>query len=453
MFNNISYGVGQDGKTAEFPGAFVVKSFTLTNNRNKSTDIQKLIKNFTITEEIFSPTLVLHLQIIDNINLFEDYGLCGQEILEFTILKRDLGSKIEKEISLRFVTKEYPSFSRDSEKYDIQYYDIIAISELTYYSSLTKISRSVTGHTADNIKNIFVEDLSISKDRFIITGEPSTNFTGVLPINTPIKNAQWLVNHTYDQHGSPFILFQTILNKVQLSSISSLISDSTNPIYKTFVYRRDYQETPGGASGFQELAHRILGISSNLKLDKINQARQGAFASETRYVDIANKNITTRSFNHSTESSKALSLGKGKNYSGDFGVVKNGAALTLNDMTSAKINYVYTNPSSYGFSSENSNFALSESQHKAQSVIGNLQNESHDIIVYGDFALNVGRKINIDIPKAINYYNQQKFREPGGSGANLNDSSFSGKYLVFKASHRFEEGLYTTQLTIGRDSA
>ena len=453
MFNNISYGVAGNGKSVEFPGAFVVKSFTLTNNQGQTIDIQKLIRSFTITEEIFSPVLVLNVSIIDNVNLFEDYGLCGQEVLAITILKTDKGSKLQKKVTLRFVTKEYPSFSRDKEKYDVQYYDIVALSEIAYQSSLTKISRAVTGHTADNIKSIFTEDLSVSSDNFLITGEPSSNFSGVLPINTPIKNAEWLTNRTFDRFGSPFLLFQTINGKIQLSSVLSLVSDNTNPSYKTFVYHNQYDEKPGTIESFNEQSDRILTISSNLKLDKISQARQGAFASETRYIDIANKNITVRTYNHYTEGNKELSLGTGKGYSPNFGVFKNGAPMTLNDMPEARINYIHTNPSSYGFASDNSNSSLAESLHKSQSVISNLQNQSHDIIVYGDLYLNAGRKININIPKAVSYYNQKEFRGKDGKRLNQNDSTISGKYIVFKACHRFEEGIYTTQLTIGRDSA
>jgi hypothetical protein len=385
--------------------------------------------------------------------MFEDYGLCGQEVLSLTVLKTNKGSKLEKKINLRFVTKEYPYFSRDQEKYDVQYYDIVALSEIAYHSSLTKISRSVTGHTADNIKKIFTEDLSVSPGNFLITGEPLTNFSGVLPIDTPIKNAEWLTGRTFDKLGSPFLLFQTINGKVQLSSMLSLISDNTNPVYKTFVYHNQYEEKPGTVESFNEQANRILMISSNLKLDKINQAKQGAFASETRYVDIANKNITVRTYNHSIEGNKELSLGKGQTYSTEFGVFKNGSAQTLNDMSMAKINYVYTNPSSFGFASDNSNSSLAESLHKSQSIISNLQNESHDIIVYGDLYLNAGRKININIPKAVSYYNQREFRGKSDKKLNQNDSAVSGKYIVFKASHRFDEGVYTTQLTIGRDSS
>ena len=453
MFNNISYGVAGNGKSVEFPGAFVVKSFMLTNNRGQQVDIQKLIKSFTITEEIFSPVLVLAVDIIDNVNLFEDYGLCGQEVLSVTISKIDKASSLEKLIKLRFVTKEYPSFSRDKEKYDVQYYTIIALSEIAYHSALTKISRSITGNTSENIKNIFVNDLLVSNDKFLITGEPSSNFSGVLPINTPIKNAEWLTKRTFDKTGSPFMLFQTVNGNVQLSSLLSLISDKTNPNYKTYVYRSQYHEKPGTNEGFNEQSDRILTITSNLKLDKVAQARKGAFASETRYVDIANKNITVRNFDHSKEGSKELSLGKGKTYSSDFGVFRNGSPMTLNNMPQASINYVYTNPSSYGFGSENSNSALAESQHKAKSIISNLQNESHDIIVYGDLYLNAGRKISINIPKAVSYYNQKAFRGNADTKLNKFDSTLSGKYIVFKATHRFEQGVYTTQLTIGRDSA
>lgn len=452
MFNNISRGIGADGKTSEYPGSFVLKTFTITNNKGQTVDMQKFIKSFTISEELYSPVLVCSVEIMDNLNIFHDYGFCGQEVINLSVFKRDKGTKSDKYATLRFVVKEYPSFSRDTTQLDVQYYTIVAVSDIGYFSSLTKISRSVTGHTSDNIKNIFLSDLSVSSKNFVITGNPTTNFSGVLPINTPINNAQWLTKKTFDNEGSPFLLFQTLNGVIQLSSLKSLISDSTNPVYQKYTYHGEFNEKPGSTEAYKELNTRILRLESNLKLDRISQAKSGAFASETHYIDVANKNITSRAFNHSNEIDKSLSLGSGKSYSSDFGVQQNGSVISLNDMSNARINYVYVNPSSYGGGSANSHTSLQEAQHRANSIMANLENHSHTIVVYGDMNLSAGRKISIDLPKTISAHNAKKFGVKMKQSQRA-DETLSGKYLIFRAAHRFEEGTYVTQLMIGRDSA
>jgi len=76
---------------------------------------------------------------------------------------------------------------------------------------------------------------------------------------------------------------------------------------------------------------------------------------------------------------------------------------------------------------------------------------NHEIEVYGDFRLNPGRKIKIEVPKSsdpteyntiINTANTEEL-----------DLSLSGEYLVAVAVHTFKEGVYTSRLKILKDSA
>jgi len=80
-----------------------------------------------------------------------------------------------------------------------------------------------------------------------------------------------------------------------------------------------------------------------------------------------------------------------------------------------------------------------------------MQSMNHEIQVYGDFRLNPGKKIKIEIPKSSNakIYNEEiKF----GNKEEL-DLSLSGTYIVTIAVHSFKDGLYTSRLKIIKDFA
>jgi hypothetical protein len=66
--------------------------------------------------------------------------------------------------------------------------------------------------------------------------------------------------------------------------------------------------------------------------------------------------------------------------------------------------------------------------------------------VYGDFDLNPGRRITIEIPKSVNQGDYA-----GASGDEL-DRSMSGDYIVAVVAHSFTNGVYTSKVKIIKDA-
>ncbi len=76
---------------------------------------------------------------------------------------------------------------------------------------------------------------------------------------------------------------------------------------------------------------------------------------------------------------------------------------------------------------------------------------SHEIEVFGDFKLNPGRKIKIEVPKSANI--EEYDRDINPKNLEELDESMSGEYIVAVAAHTFKEGVYKTRLKIIKDSA
>ena len=65
----------QNENTAEsgFPSAFRISSIVLTNAYGKTADIKAFVTQTTITESIYTYSLVATIEIRDTINLFEEF--------------------------------------------------------------------------------------------------------------------------------------------------------------------------------------------------------------------------------------------------------------------------------------------------------------------------------------------------------------------------------------------
>jgi hypothetical protein len=151
---------GLIGDAAQTPSSYRVETFLITNRDGETYDIRNLVISFTITEEIFSPIIVLNARFRDNINFFEDFGVSGQEIVRIKLKKIDGTEKLDDDdrtsyIELTLTVKEYPNYKKSTETLDAQEYNMIAISEFAYLSALQRISRSVHGNPSENIKKIF----------------------------------------------------------------------------------------------------------------------------------------------------------------------------------------------------------------------------------------------------------------------------------------------------------
>lgn len=440
-------GVGADNK-ADIPSAYIIKYFDMINQNGGKIDIQNLVVNFSITEELHSPIVVLNIKIRDDINFFEDFKINGQEKIRLSI-EHILNTNETKKIELEFDVKEYPNYQKSINEPNIQEYDIVAVSPFAYSSATQAISKSVKGNTVDNIIKIFNDKLGVDvKNNSICV----SSFDGVITIQTPLKAIEWLRKKSFDINGSPFLIYSNIsIREIQMTSLAELWSKN-NKIIKYFYYRQFLSGSFNNS--YHENATRILDMKSNLKLDKLDQINKGAFSGTTRVVDLSTKSFTDKVFDFAKDNTvfeNSLSLKSMfnaiKNFK--FNTRNSEAPKSLSDLSSASITNLAVNSSAFSTGQQNSTSILSENASHAKSFIANMETISHQIIVYGDLGLNPGKKINIRIPKAVNRTEYEKIHPHEYIEL---DKSFSGDYIISLCSHSFKEGVYTSKIKIIKDS-
>lgn len=445
-YRNTPRGIGADG-TPDVPSTYEVVKLDCISQSGAVFDISPIVVSMTITEELYSPIIVLNLRIRDNINFFEDFAINGQERIEVK-LKRFRSKGESTEIDLSFNVKEYPNFQKTAAEPNIQEYNVIAVSEFAYKSMLSRISRSVKGNPIDNISKIFVDDLGVQTN---VKGVCVSTFDGIVTIQSPLKAVEWLRTKAFDYASAPFFVYSCISSpNIQIASLSDLWA---GPVFRTFQYRQHIANVPGTENFFNENAIRVLDMNSSMKLDKLRQATNGGFANKTTVTDYATKTFTEIVFDYSNDDAvKFLSPNKTPAFSAaslfDFGAKKS-SSFSLNNLGDASITNLSTNSSANYKGNSNASGVIETNISRAKSYYANLEGVSHNIQVYGDFDLNPGTHIKIEIPKAVNVDSYDI--RMGGSPGEL-DKSLSGDYLVAVAAHSFKDGLYSCKIKIIKDA-
>jgi len=450
--SNISKNIDPLNSKSVTPGAYKIKSIEFFNHAGDSYDIEAIVTKLIITESIYSNTLICKISVRDTNNIVEDFPLIGQERFKLHLTSRGLDGS-DKELKLEFYVTEYPLYGRGREKH-VQAFSFSGISKHAYLSRFKKISRSVDSLTSDEISNIVSNDLG--SDTFIMNNPPITRFKGIINTQTPLDAIEWLRKKTYDEKQAPYYFFQTLNGDINLSSHTELVEQTA---YYDYHSTRDFTSDPNSEADYLERKHRILEITSDLKLGKIFQAIDGAYSSENFYLDVGNKTFTSTEFSYSGKFIKgegkapparvgldpANSLGKKSPISSDFLI----GDATINENYQSHYEYVSTNAFAFGDTDKNYNEMKKESGGITKAYVENLESVTHDLKLFGDFELNAGVVIDVILPRAMSPEVQKKvLADPYG----YVDKHLSGKYLITSSIHTFDDGEYFTEVKVKRDS-
>ena len=429
--NTPKTGYAGDNSGVKTPGKFEIKKLVMTNSKGKSKDLKalNLVESFTITSELFSPVVTLTATIRDNDDFFtSEFDICGQETVEIEIDPFS-GDAIKQKL---FV-KEYINYTKTLDFPNTQLFSFVAISEFAYRSSLMNICRVIDKEktVADNIKTIFIDDLSLKE--FTVDGDVSAKFEGIINIQRPLKAAEWLRSRCFEEDGSPFFLHCDVTQegKVYLSSWKSLNKGATVAKYK---YRQHSEKKPGTSDHAKEERTRILSMMSNIKFDRLGSANAGAYASRLNVTDYSTKAYYTLDFK-----TKATDDWKPQKYKikNREGAIEEDA--TMHKIPSANTASVHINNAINPDGKANSITTAHSNIPAGNAFIARLNEINHEIVVYGDSALNPGVKIDLEVPKALR-----------DSTTYVKDPVVSGTFMIVVAAHIFSNGIYTNKLKLVR---
>lgn len=447
MNNKLNSGYVDDKGNSLKNSAYDLSRCIMTNVDGDKRDIRNMVGDMSITENIFSPTLVLQLGIRDESNFIEEFNITGSETLDIEIITK--AGDIERVLTFLFYVQVYDDYARSANDNQVQAYTLVAVSEHAYIAPLKTISRVVEGTNTSLIQSIFEDDLNI--EGFIVEGTCGTQVKKNINISNPIIAAEQLLSSAADINRTPYFLYQDISASMNLRSLSAINDRDQNPVYKTFRNTKTIKDTSGTGIEYYERSTQMTKVISNIGLSPSSQAKSGAFASENRYIDISSKTYRTKIFDASLELDAQYTTSKGLNHF-DQKLKTRGVNEEENPLTripQANTNYQYVNPDSY--SNAMSTSELDEQQsHISRAYIAGYDTCAHSFTVMGDTFLNPGRTIELLFPKATDPIIYKKYT--GKSDTDQYDKTLSGDYLIFSAVHRFVAGVHTTELIAKTDS-
>jgi hypothetical protein len=449
---NIIANIKANTEKALTPFGYSLRGIILTNHKGDQADIQNIVIDFSITESIYTAALTLRLSVKDVANFIEEFQLIGQETIEIRLGRHEHESPDWTDIKIKFWVTEYPEFGRSTQQ-NTQIYSITGVTQQAYVSQFKRVSRAVSGLVSDEILKMVQRDCMA--ERISTFDKTISRFSSALPLMHPLDSAYWMLRRAYDEQFSPFFLYETLIDGVNLRSLTNLISDKVNPIYRTYTDERLYSSDPNTPEDYQQRLTRILDVSSDFKLSKVlPNLSGGAFSSNNMYLDLSTKTIQRQQFNYQKAFDGSQTMNKYSVLSDKFTIPYElpDQQVKISETYDAFTEYVPTNSLAYSTDGSVFNYhsLLTNRAGKINSRIETMDTIVHDLMVAGDFNLSVGKKVIVQIPKSIDprQFDQSTMK---GKFDDLYDRTVSGTYLITSLVHHFSDQ-YHCKMRVKRDS-
>lgn len=449
--SNTQTDIISGGGATTHPGSYEIKKALLYPSNQQGTNPvtiggvkggqkAEFILSLEITEDLSTPYIVGSIFCQDAANILQRLKLNGGERLELNIVRNNLMEgtnqpEPSQEWKLDTVITEISDYSR--EYASRQFYRLSFVSKQLVNSNASVLKSAFKGTIGELIGDIMV-GLGIEETKGVFNPSTKQPIKGVYPMMKPLKAATWLLNNAYTGDGMPFFFYETCHKGIHLDDLGSMYDKE---IYQTYEFKNYYEFKQGSPEYYDELSKRILKFSSPYNYSQFVNVGAGVYGSRGNFLDIATKNYKSETFKYKGD--------KTLNKNPPFSKNERIQDRFLDEITDARDYYVNINSRAFdgslGKNADNVNFhsPLEITILEGESNYLAMHTHTMEMDVHGDFGLEVGKVIQIDISKASS---AARIAEE-----NMMDKYIGGKYLIKKIVSKFESEFKQT-LTLVRDS-
>lgn len=413
------------------PATFEIASVKIFTNWDMEFEIRSIVSEITVNESLFASSIETDIVIADGINFFEKARLTGNERLEVTINRLEPGN-VKKKFEFTCFIANIQDFAKPRP--GVQSYRFSCVSEHAYINAGKRLNRVFQGGIGNIINNICQRDLQVKPAQ--LNKDVKGIIRGIYPNIKPLEAITWLLRNSTD-NSTPFFFYETLKDGIIFDSYENLLEVGS---YRKYKHSPFFEELPNTEENFIDAQQRIIRISSEFDMGKYFQIYDGTYGSTVNSVDIATKKYTVRKYSYDQD--KVLKL----NDHGPISTRTKFADESLSDMSSSMVYNVSLNSKAYN-KIGNYHAPIVDSLSKKQSYHANLGYMGHDITIYGDFDMSVGKVIELEIYKASDEKELEEDRK------NMIDKMNSGYYIVTELAHIFANGEYTIEMGIQKDSS
>jgi len=496
-----------DGNSTVPASYEIVKMVLINEDGIEEENFSKIVSSIKIIEEIYSPIITCKISVSDDDDFFQKFKISGKEILKLSLIKKTANDQQSIDltlVSLEYPTYTKSADGIHIQEYDIifitpfgYFSKIQTISESIEGNIFDIVKELYESKLGVPKSNILVNGTCPHKIKTVLTKK-----TPLQAISWVLSKA------FSDEGGSqlkfsPFFMWQTIntqfKDKILITSWEKILN--TGAEGEPYVYKKFFEGKPGTDEYQKDVLHTIISFSSSLKLNKLKEISEGGYGSQLNVFEYdknyvaaeevdANLFIPSKELNDpkysmdkfQSQVTKILKNKKGKYKETINNKSTLGSTFSFSSQNNKKqSNNIFTgiiSSATGGIKESIINDAFKAKSlaknkdiflHKPAPLYEDLppgtlttidikeiysqremffkslsENISHSCTLYGDFNLNPGRKITINIPAA----DGGKSIDGGKVGITDLDSNLSGDYTIAVAIHIFKNGEYTTKLKL-----
>ena len=412
------------------PDSYVVDQALLhPSNKTEPIDIREMLMKLEFVESIHNPYIEGNIFVQDSANILSLLRLNGNEKLELKIQKQkqDESKEEDEDTKWEFETRiiEIYDYARTSPSR--QFYHLRIASPHLIANQAKLLKRPFKGTIGNTIQQIIKNDLSIERIENINTST-KTPVSGVFPRLRPLIAANWLLKNAYED-STPFYFYETIKKGIYLDSLKKMFEKEP---YKTFELKSFFANNPGTPGYYDEVSRRIKSFSSPVNFSQFSNIGEGVYSSKVHKLDIYKKEYVVDEYRYNGDNK----LNEFQPYSSNDKVNEN----DFKDNTESKNYYISLNTGQKedNYHSPNDNTIM-----KAKAQLKGLESNTMEMLITGDFGLEVGSIIQVDVSKASSADQLEE--------STMFDKYLGGKYLVKEIKSYFTQS-FEQKVTLMRDS-
>jgi len=375
-----------------------------------------------IYEDIEAPVITGSIQIIDNIDLYSQLELHGQEYIYISFHRPNDTENSRFKRSFRI----YKAGERKPSKSQGQEYVLYFCSEEWVFSNQQTISRAFTGRTINNyVYAICSSDLKINRSKLDLLNNFDISLgiqDIVVPRMHPLEAIQFLSQYAFDDTESTFLFFE---NRTGFNFISLATLFNREPLV-TLNYS-NAKLTEGEQTAAFKNANQISNFKFNKSFDIMKTTQNLTYSGRLYTLDLLRQKY--EKYDYTAGKMDKSNFLDGGNLPINNAPNRNEKPLLT--QYDSSVNFFITNKDltntaralSKAFRSNNTNVERTLLQRQSQ--LNMLKNVSIEAIVPGNAMFSVGFIINFDLPAFAR----------NGSSERVLDPYHSGKYLITNVKH------------------
>lgn len=393
-----------------YPGKYKIEKLQYVSQDGTSADITDLFLELDVNSTINTFTNEIIVSISDAVDIIGKLGMRGGDRLNFDLSYGSNGAQKYTYVVRKISRMQYAGTQK--------VFTIECVSELSYISTMQKISKSYSGKI-DEIAAMVFQDSKTNEELNVV--EKSLNSqTLIIPDWNPVYSLRWLAGRAKTQYNTRMRFFQDSKMRYNFTSIENIVNQSNlSDNLLTYTYSKNVNRVNEDGNIFSIDDVTFHDAYNNFKLNT-----DGYYKGESFVFDIFTKQSSVNTFDRFKIKNEIENLNK---YLVTETLAYDGVGKKVDSIAQSAIQGSGTNKVFDASNIKQTNFWNG--------------NQSITIKVKGNEFVDIGQVVNIEIPK---FAPRDEF--------DMIDYEWSGKYLIAGKRDLYKTTEHVMYLQLYKDS-